>query len=126
MTESLFDLLDVDTLGAHHHDDPDTSVEAAKTVAAKVGPQARACLDAIAASDDGLTDDELYTIVSSWPLADPITERYIAATRRGLLRDLGYVEKTDRKRLSAKGKPAYVWAITDAGRDYLASLRRAA
>ena len=112
---TLFDsILDVPTEGAHHATDPDTSVESARGQVEKVGPQAKRCLLALASAPNGLTDDELFAAVRGIT-PKPITERYIAGTRRGLLRDLGLVERTEAKRPSAKGKPAYVWRVTSDG-----------
>lgn len=95
----------------------DTSKEAADLLTDK--PQIWYCiLNAIKSSNNhGLTVDEVKPMVQ-WLMQRDFDRSTIAA-RFTEMKELGYLEETDERRPTPRGRSATVFKITIKGRDYL-------
>lgn len=95
-------------MGQHHFDGPDTEFEAAVSVYPTSGTMRKRVLDAIVASGSfGMTDHELVAKCNI-PLSS-------VCARRNELK--GWVEATDRRRVSPYGKECIVYVATKAARE---------
>lgn len=81
-----------------------TSREAAAAVASRVRPQAEAVLEAIRASVDGLTDQEIGAATGL--AGDSIRPR------RGELLNMNLIRDSGRRRTLESGRKAIVWVAT--------------
>ena len=100
-----------DAMGARHAGGGDTETAAALAVIPRSGTQRRKVLEALAASADGLTDDELAERTGLF--------LYSAAPRRVELRDGGWVLDSGRRRPTGRDAAAVVWVVSAAGREAL-------
>lgn len=110
---------DLDAPALAHRDDPETSAEAAASVAPVLRGHRLRVLQAYAgpfARTRGLTDDEAGEVAG--------LERHEARRRASELRDLRYVAATDERRVLASGRRGVVCRITPAGDDALGLVRR--
>jgi hypothetical protein len=105
---SLFDAKFIER-GAYRWNSPDTSIEAAHRV--DVAGLLKDCLEAIAQSANGLTNDEI-AIATRHPL-NSISPRSAQLKRKGLIKDSG------KRRPTRTGSKAIVWQITSLGREAL-------
>ncbi len=112
------DLLETPIPGARR-DDPETSVNAARLAGA--GPPDRPSpsatqrlriLQILRQYPNGLNFSEIDTR-AGW-------DQYVSNRRLKELRLLGLIEQLDHKRLTLRGRPAFVHRITPAGLHYLA------
>lgn len=97
--------------------DSDTAKSAAVLAFPRAGLQRRRALNAIAASDGGMTSEE----VAAW-LGSP----YVSiSTRLSELRDGGWIEDSGRRRKTSSRTAAIVWVASHAGRGALERERSA-
>lgn len=107
-----------------HAGDPDTSREAAASAAVTADAhRERIALYLLRVGDHGATAYEAYVATGG---ARP----HVAGTRLGELEHpkhgLALVEKTARRRPTDTGRPAVVYVLTDAGRQWARELREVA
>lgn len=118
---TLFDDLDVVTAhvvrprpGAVGRNNPQTAIDAARSVAPRTGTQRWRTLHALADAADGLT---------AFEAADVLGHRrpHVIGTRLIELRESGLVERNGATRPTDTGHQAEVYVITDLGRRVIAA-----
>lgn len=93
---------------AHHHQGHRTEISAAELVLPRAGILRRKALETIAASDGGMTDQELAEATGEY--------LYTIAPRRSELLQSGWLRDSGRTRTTDHGRDAIVWELSDAGR----------
>lgn len=103
------------TAGAAHASGRDTERAAAWAAMPRAGTQRRRVLDALAASNTGLTDHEIAGETGLY--------LYSAAPRRVELLRGGWLRDSGHRRRTPHGSDAVVWALTEAGLDRLETMK---
>lgn len=94
-------LFDWNTDGLVRNDHPDTSREAARLIRPVTGKARRQVYEAIRSRADGMTDEELQTVLQMSPSTQ--RPRRVELVEGGLVRDSGRTRKTK------SGRSAIVW-----------------